>query len=62
MLVRTPNVVGGIYRFRCPTCRKEFSHDHDVAPLCTGPSETRDEHELAEMLLVAVKRRPRLLA
>lgn len=62
MLLRASADPKGIYVFACPTCGKRFAHDHEVAPLCTGPSETRDEHELAEMELAEVRHRPRLLA
>ena len=37
-------VTVGVYLFRCPLCRKDFRYDDPYEPLCTGPSETRDEH------------------
>lgn len=45
------------YLFRCPTCAKLFEHDEPGEPLCSGPSETRDEHPLEVMVLVGLERR-----
>ncbi len=45
------------YTFRCPACAKLFTHDESGEPLCTGPSETRDEHAPILMRLVKVDRR-----
>lgn len=40
------------YTFRCPECGKHFRTDMGSGePCCTGPSETRDEHELTIMHL-----------
>jgi hypothetical protein len=43
---------GGIFRFRCPTCRKTFQNDSPLEPICTGPSESRDDHEPTVMQAV----------
>ena len=45
------------YVFVCPICRKFFTTDEPGEPLCTGPSETRDEHELQVMRLHAIERK-----
>ena len=46
-----PNVV---YVFCCPLCEKVFEHDEPGEPCCTGPSESRDEHEMTLMHLVRI--------
>ncbi len=33
-----------VFVYRCPTCAKTFRYDDPYAPLCTGPSEMRDDH------------------
>ena len=43
-----------LYTYRCPVCRHRFSHDKREEPLCTGPSETRDDHEPTVMVLQTV--------
>lgn len=30
--------------FQCPLCGKEFRHDDEYEPMCTGPDWT-DDHE-----------------
>lgn len=40
----TKLVIVGVFVFKCPLCKKLFRHDDPYAPLCTGPSEMRDEH------------------
>lgn len=45
---------GKVWNFKCPSCGKAFRHDQPGEPLCTGPSETRDEHEPEAMLLESV--------
>jgi hypothetical protein len=42
----------GRYAFRCPVCRKTFVYDSPDEPLCTGPSESRDDHEPALMVRI----------
>jgi hypothetical protein len=42
------------YTFRCPLCAKIFKYDEPGEPCCTGPSETRDEHPMEIMRLVAI--------
>lgn len=42
------------YVFGCPVCRKRIRFDAPGEPCCTGPSETRDEHELTVMRLLRV--------
>ena len=43
-----------IYTYQCPICRKLFRHGEKAEPCCTGPSESRDDHELTMMKLVKV--------
>ena len=47
-------VSGKVYTFACPTCRKHFKSDEPGEPMCTGPSETRDDHPAVTMLLHSV--------
>lgn len=47
-------VSGKVYTFRCPTCRKHFQTDEPGEPMCTGPSESRDEHPSKMMVLFSV--------
>lgn len=42
----------GAFLFRCPICQKVVAFDDACEPCCTGPSETRDEHELTVMTRV----------
>lgn len=42
------------YTFRCPVCSKLFEMDQPGEPVCTGPSETRDDHEMIIMRLHSV--------
>jgi len=44
----------GVNVYRCPVCRKEFRHDDEYEPACTGPNETTDEHPMTVMQLVRV--------
>lgn len=37
-------------------CAKEFTYGEIGEPLCTGPSESRDEHEPTLMRLVRIGR------
>ena len=37
-------VLKDVYVFVCPLCRKEFRYDDPFEPMCTGPSESRDDH------------------
>lgn len=37
-------ITKGIYVYHCPTCRKTFRYDDCYEPICTGPSENRDDH------------------
>jgi hypothetical protein len=48
-------VLDRVFVFRCPVCKKRFENDSELEPLCTGPSATRDEHELTLMVLVDVR-------
>lgn len=45
-------LLNGVYVFRCPVCRKEFRYDDPYGPMCTGASETRDEHAPVAMILL----------
>lgn len=45
-------VQDGVYLFACPICRKTFRFDDPYGPVCTGPSEMRDEHAPVAMKLV----------
>lgn len=55
----SPNRVGemvitrGRFVFRCPVCHKRFTYNDRYEPMCTGPSETRDEHEPTVMIYVS---------
>lgn len=42
----------GVFVYQCPTCRKQFRYDDPYEPICTGPSENRDEHPPQIMQLV----------
>ena len=33
-----------VFVFQCPMCHKLFRYDDRYEPMCTGPSEMRDEH------------------
>jgi hypothetical protein len=46
---------GKVWTFRCPTCAKVFTYDQPGEPICTGPSESRDEHPQEPMLLESVR-------
>jgi len=46
----------GVNVYRCPVCRKEFRHDDQYEPACTGWNETTDDHPMAVMQLVRVER------
>lgn len=39
------------YTYNCPVCNKKFTYDSNLEPCCTGPSESRDEHEITVMIL-----------
>lgn len=47
-------MLGAVYTFRCPVCGKDFRSDEPGEPCCTGPSETRDDHEMTVMRLHSV--------
>lgn len=40
-----------IYTFTCPECHKFFRTLDPGEPMCTGPSESRDDHEMILMRL-----------
>ena len=40
--------------FRCPECGKLFRHEGEGEPMCTGPSEMRDDHEPTLMIATRV--------
>jgi hypothetical protein len=46
---------GKSWTFQCPTCAKFFTYDQPGEPMCTGPSESRDDHDQILMLLVSVQ-------
>lgn len=48
----TQLVTRGVYVFECPVCSKRFRHDDPYGPMCTGPSEMRDEHPPEVMRLI----------
>jgi len=48
----TQLVTRGVYVYECPICRKRFRYDDAYEPLCTGPSENRDDHAPTLMRLV----------
>jgi hypothetical protein len=39
------------YVFKCPVCHKLIRSDEPGEPVCTGPSEMRDDHEHTVMHL-----------
>ena len=43
-----------VYVFECPMCAKTFRADEPGEPCCTGPSESRDDHELVIMRLLRI--------
>jgi hypothetical protein len=45
----------GVNVYRCPVCHKEFRHDDEYEPACTGPNETTDDHPLAVMVFDRVE-------
>lgn len=47
----------GVYVFQCPCCRKLFRADDRYEPVCTGPSEMRDDHAPEVMRLLRVEAR-----
>jgi hypothetical protein len=46
---------GKVWSFRCPMCSNTFDYDEPGEPLCTGPSESLDEHPPEYMLLKSVR-------
>lgn len=42
----------GVYIYECPVCHKQFRFDDLFEPLCTGPSENRNDHSPEIMKLV----------
>jgi hypothetical protein len=42
----------GAFSFVCTVCAKRFRWDDPVEPLCTGPSESRDDHEPTVMVRI----------
>ena len=42
----------GVNVYRCPVCRKEFRHDDEFEPACTGWNETTDDHPMTVMEFV----------
>lgn len=43
-----------VYTFQCQVCSKLFRTSEPGEPCCTGPSETRDDHELTVMYLLQI--------
>ena len=48
----TQLVKQGVFIYECPVCGKRFRYDDPYEPMCTGPSETRDEHAPVVMKFV----------
>ena len=48
-----------VYTFRCPMCRKVVRYDSDMEPLCTGPNEGTDDHDLIIMDRISVTEKGR---
>ena len=46
---------GKEWTFVCPECHKKLRLDQPGEPLCTGPSESRDDHPHETMLLLSVR-------
>ncbi len=40
------------YTFGCPICGHRFTYDAPGEPMCTGPSQMRNDHEPALMRLL----------
>jgi len=53
----TQLIAKGVYVFQCPLCKKTFRGDDPYEPICTGPSENRDDHAPEVMRLL--RREPR---
>lgn len=47
-------IPGDAFTHECPVCFKRFRYGHAHEPLCTGPSESSDDHEPTVMRLVRV--------
>lgn len=43
-----------IYVYHCPVCDKRFRSPSKSEPCCTGPCESRDDHEMTVMILESV--------
>lgn len=56
MIVDPLHVLDRIFVFRCPICGKRFDNDSAIEPLCSGPSESRDDHPWVTMELDEVRR------
>jgi len=50
----TQLVKRGVYLYQCPLCKKQFRFDDRYEPICTGPSENRDDHPPEIMRLMKV--------
>lgn len=44
------------YVFQCPTCSKFYRTDEPGEPVCSGPSEMRDDHPHEVMRLFKVEK------
>lgn len=56
----TQLIAKGVYIFECPLCKKRWRGDDAYSPVCTGPSENRDDHAPEVMRLVRLSE-PKLI-
>jgi hypothetical protein len=49
----------GVYVYGCPVCKKTFRYNDAYEPICTGPSENRDDH--APEVMRFLRREPRMV-
>jgi hypothetical protein len=45
----------GHFLFECPLCKKRFRYDDRFEPICTGPSESRDDHSPEVMRMIEAR-------
>lgn len=52
-----PEIMGDAFTHVCPVCKKKFRYGHSFEPVCTGPSESRDDHPPTVMRLLRVDKK-----
>lgn len=55
LIGKAPFPHGKAWLFKCDVCGKTYEYGEPGEPLCSGPSESRDDHEQAPMKLVSVR-------